>query len=197
MDSDRTGISVQTVDSSSLLKLTGCFPGPSDSPYAGGVFTVDIELPAEYPFKPPKMRFSTKVYHPNVSSATGAICLDILKDGWSPVLTLRTALLSLQSLLAAPEPSDPQDALVAAHLTSDPDGFAETARQWTSRYALSNASTYTTTSTTTYITPTPKDPPAVTRLTDMGFPRPRVLAALESTHGDEPRAIDILLTFVN
>ena len=54
------------------------------------------------------MRFISKVYHPNVSSANGAICLDILKDQWSPALTLKTALLSLQALLSSPEPDDPQ-----------------------------------------------------------------------------------------
>ena len=57
---------------------------------------------------PPKMRFRSKVWHPNVSSANGAICLDILKDQWSPALTLKTALLSLQALLSSPQPDDPQ-----------------------------------------------------------------------------------------
>lgn len=51
---------------------------------------------------------SHAVWHPNVSSQTGAICLDILKDQWSPALTIKTALLSVQSLLCSPEPSDPQ-----------------------------------------------------------------------------------------
>ena len=92
---------------------------------------VDIVITPDYPFSPPKMKFVTKgtgtpeylsdchilvlmyvVWHPNVSSVTGAICLDILKDQWSPALTLKTALLSLQALLCAPEPNDPQDAEV-------------------------------------------------------------------------------------
>ena len=51
--------------------------------------------------------------HPNISSQSGAICLDILKDQWSPALTLKTALVSIQALLSAPEPDDPQDAVVA------------------------------------------------------------------------------------
>ena len=59
------------------------------------------------------MRFRSKVWHPNVSSANGAICLDILKENWSPALTLKTALLSLQALLASPEPDDPQVAVTS------------------------------------------------------------------------------------
>ena len=81
------------------------------------------------------MKFRTQIWHPNVSSQTGAICLDILKDQWSPALTIRTALLSLSALLAAPEPKDPQDAEVAKQYMSDYKGFAETAKYWTTMYA--------------------------------------------------------------
>ena len=56
--------------------------------------------------------------HPNISSQSGAICLDILKDQWSPALTLKTALLSVQALLSAPQPDDPQDAVVAQQVCS-------------------------------------------------------------------------------
>uniref|UniRef100_A0A2P2LWA2 UBC core domain-containing protein n=1 Tax=Rhizophora mucronata TaxID=61149 RepID=A0A2P2LWA2_RHIMU len=61
--------------------------GPADSPYAGGVFLVSIHFPPDYPFKPPKVLFKTKVYHPNINS-NGSICLDILKEQWSPALTV-------------------------------------------------------------------------------------------------------------
>ncbi|KAJ7843346.1 ubiquitin-conjugating enzyme/RWD-like protein, partial [Mycena olivaceomarginata] len=81
------------------------------------------------------MKFITKVYHPNVSSASGAICLDILKDAWSPVLTLKSTLISLQSLLCSPEPNDPQDAEVAKHYTTSKRSFEETAVYWTKTYA--------------------------------------------------------------
>jgi ubiquitin-conjugating enzyme (huntingtin interacting protein 2) len=81
------------------------------------------------------MKFITKVYHPNISSASGAICLDILKDTWSPVLTLKSTLISLQSLLCSPEPNDPQDAEVARHYTTSKGSFNDTARYWTQIYA--------------------------------------------------------------
>jgi len=95
----------------------------------------DIVIPESYPFQPVKMKFITKVYHPNVSSASGAICLDILKDTWSPVLTLKSTLISLQSLLCSPEPNDPQDAEVAKHYMTSRTSFEETARYWTKIYA--------------------------------------------------------------
>lgn len=75
------------------------------------------------------------VWHPNVSSVTGAICLDILKDQWSPALTMKTAMLSLQALMCSPEPNDPQDAVVANMYKERYQEFLQTARNWTAQYA--------------------------------------------------------------
>ncbi|CAK0856844.1 unnamed protein product [Prorocentrum cordatum] len=61
--------------------------GPPDCPYQGGAFFLNIQFPTDYPFKPPKVQFTTKIYHCNVNS-NGAICLDIIKDQWSPALTI-------------------------------------------------------------------------------------------------------------
>lgn len=118
-----------------LTHLKGTFPGPPGTAYEGGTFAVDIKIPNEYPFRPPVMRFVTKVWHPNVSSQTGAICLDTLGSAWSPVLTIKSALLSLQSLLSTPEPKDPQDAEVAAMLLRNPEEFERVAREWAVTYA--------------------------------------------------------------
>lgn len=118
-----------------FTRFKGHFLGPPDTPYEGGKYVVDIRITGEYPFKPPEMRFVTKIWHPNVSSQTGAICLDTLGTAWSPVLTLKSALISLQSLLSSPEPKDPQDAEVASMLLTRPEEFAHVAREWAVRYA--------------------------------------------------------------
>ncbi|CAM9380240.1 unnamed protein product [Scytosiphon promiscuus] len=92
----------------SLASLEGTILGPEGTPFEGGTFSINIDIPSGYPFEPPRMKFVTKIWHPNISSQTGAICLDILKDQWSPALTIKTALLSLQALMCSPEPDDPQ-----------------------------------------------------------------------------------------
>src|SRR6266498_3003253 len=80
--------------------------GPTDSPYSGGVFFLDIHFPTDYPHKPPKINFITRIYHPNINS-NGSISLDILRDQWSPALTISKVLLSICSILSDPNPDDP------------------------------------------------------------------------------------------
>ena len=152
--------------------------GPSDSPYTGGVFFVMIHFPPDYPFKPPKVQFQTKViffsflclsfffdvlfifdlscsppafsprtkrknshsqhrqvYHPNINSQ-GSICLDILKEQWSPALTLSKVLLSICSLLCDPNPDDPLVPEIAHIYKTDRARYEETAREWTRKYAM-------------------------------------------------------------
>eukprot|EP00275_Glaucocystis_incrassata_P001554 EC123321.1.p1 GENE.EC123321.1~~EC123321.1.p1 ORF type:complete len:152 (+),score=8.09 EC123321.1:84-539(+) len=110
--------------------------GPAQSPYEGGVYKLELFLPEEYPMAPPKVRFLTKIYHPNIDKL-GRICLDILKDKWSPALQIRTVLLSIRALLSAPNPDDPLANEVAEHWKTDEKGAIETARSWTRMYASS------------------------------------------------------------
>ncbi|KAL3152357.1 Ubiquitin-conjugating enzyme E2 2 [Trebouxia sp. C0010 RCD-2024] len=86
-----------------FLKLSGFVA--KGSPYQAGVFFLDIHFPADYPFKPPKVTFRTRIYHCNINSS-GQICLDILKDQWSPALTVSKVLLSVCSLLTDPNPGE-------------------------------------------------------------------------------------------
>jgi len=130
-----SGMHATPLDVADMTHLQGRFAGPPGTPYEGGEFVVDIKLPDNYPFMPPRMKFITKIWHPNVSSQTGAICLDTLSQKWSPVLTIKTALLSLQSLLDAPEPTDPQDAEVAQQMIKNPAAFRIKAQEWAHRFA--------------------------------------------------------------
>ncbi|RDA85260.1 hypothetical protein CP532_2348 [Ophiocordyceps camponoti-leonardi (nom. inval.)] len=134
-DRDNSGVYAVPADGVNLSHLKGTIPAPPETPYAGGTFDIDIQIPDSYPFKSPLMRFDTKIWHPNISSQTGAICLDTLGNNWSPVQTIKTALLSLRMLLESPNPKDPQDAQVAAMLVERPEQFAIVAQDWAVRYA--------------------------------------------------------------
>eukprot|EP00418_Pyrodinium_bahamense_P067455 CAMPEP_0179085806 /NCGR_PEP_ID=MMETSP0796-20121207/38882_1 /TAXON_ID=73915 /ORGANISM="Pyrodinium bahamense, Strain pbaha01" /LENGTH=176 /DNA_ID=CAMNT_0020783253 /DNA_START=73 /DNA_END=602 /DNA_ORIENTATION=+ len=101
--------------------------GPVGTPYEGGNYKLELFLPEGYPMEPPKVRFLTKIYHPNIDKL-GRICLDVLKDKWSPALQIRTVLLSIQALLSAPEPSDPLDTNVADHFIQNPEEAAESSK---------------------------------------------------------------------
>ena len=115
--------------------LKGEISGPLGTPYEGATFELDIQIPESYPFKPPRVKFVTKVWHPNISSVTGFICLDILSNEWAAVLTLRTVMLSLQALLSAAEPDDPLDAVVAKQYKETPELYKQTARHWANVFA--------------------------------------------------------------
>lgn len=109
--------------------------GPSDSPYQSGVFFLTIHFPTDYPFKPPKVAFTTKIYHPNINS-NGSICLDILRSQWSPALTVSKVLLSICSLLCDPNPDDPLVPEIAHTYKADREKYNKLARDWTQKYAM-------------------------------------------------------------
>ncbi|KAL7632803.1 UNVERIFIED_CONTAM: hypothetical protein RMT77_016869 [Armadillidium vulgare] len=157
--------------------LRGKIAGPADTPYEGGTFHLEIKIPKSYPFKPPKVKFLTRIWHPNISSATGAICLDILQDEWAASMTLRTVLLSLQALLAAAEPDDPQDEMVARQYRNNYPLFFKTAQYWTYFHAGGETSNSEFTE-------------KVESLKDMGVSDTRALIALSSCNWEMLQAVE-------
>jgi len=127
------GCSAGPVDDD-LSTWQGIIIGPEGTPYVGGVFKLEIIFPSDYPYKAPKVTFATPIYHCNINRA-GNICLDILKDKWSPVLTIGKVLLSICSLLSDPNPDDPLAPEIAEVFKNDRAKHDETAAAYTARYA--------------------------------------------------------------
>ncbi|CAL5337015.1 unnamed protein product [Camellia sinensis] len=94
-------------DDSNIFKWTALIKGPSETPFEGGVFQLAFSVPEQYPLQPPQVRFLTKIFHPNVHFKTGEICLDILKNAWSPAWTLQSVCRAIIALMAHPEPDSP------------------------------------------------------------------------------------------
>ena len=117
-----------------LFSWSATIYGPVGSPYEGGVFELDINFPNDYPFKPPKIIFLTKIFHCNINSK-GFICLDILKDKWSPALTISKVLLSICSLLDDQNPNDPLEPDIAKLYESNKNEFLRQAQIYTNLYA--------------------------------------------------------------
>lgn len=122
------------VNTNDIYLWQGTIIGPKDSPYEGGLFKLEIRFPIDYPFKPPNVKFITKVYHPNINS-NGGICIDILKDQWSPSLTIDKVLLCISSLLTDPNPKDPLVPEIARIYETNIQEYNRLAKQYTQMYA--------------------------------------------------------------
>ena len=117
-----------------LYEWEAAIEGPSDSPYEGGTFLLDMIFSEDYPFKPPKVTFRTKVYHCNINSE-GWISLDTLYENWTPVFTVDKLLLSIQALLTECNPEDPLVPEIAAQYVNDREEYDRICREWTKKYA--------------------------------------------------------------
>lgn len=117
-----------------LYEWVSTIYGPPGSVYEGGVFFLDIHFTPDYPFKPPKVIFRTRIYHCNINSQ-GVICLDILKDNWSPALTISKVLLSICSLLSDCNPADPLVASIATQFVNNKEEHDRISRLWTKKFA--------------------------------------------------------------
>ncbi|VVC96857.1 unnamed protein product [Leptidea sinapis] len=100
--------------------------GPKNSPYESGIFKLIINVPDKYPFEPPQVKFVTPVYHPNIDSGS-----------WLPTITIETLLISIQTLLANPNPDDPLVLEIALEFKCNKDEFLEKAKRYTKEHATS------------------------------------------------------------
>jgi ubiquitin-conjugating enzyme E2 D/E len=117
-----------------LFKWQANIKGPIGSPYESGIFFLEIRFPQDYPFKPPKIKFTTKIYHCNVD-AQGGICMNALTDNWTPTLSVAKLLASITHLMMNPNPSHPLTAEIANLYQSNRSEHDRTAAEWTRKYA--------------------------------------------------------------
>lgn len=127
-------------DGSSLDVLDAEICGAADTPYEGGVFRLEVNIPSEYPLKPPRVRFITPIYHPNIDSQ-GRICLDTLtmppKGAWKPSLNISTLLTTIQALMSSPNPDDGLMVEITEEFRRNPALFQKKAREYTKKHATS------------------------------------------------------------
>ncbi|KAF5471335.1 hypothetical protein F2P56_011777 [Juglans regia] len=120
------------VDMTILIKFF--LPTFLGTPYEGGIYFLDITFPSDYPFKPPKVVFKTRIFHCNVDTA-GVLSLDILKDSWSPALTITKVLLAIRAIFTNPDPYNPIIPGIARLYLADRAKHDELAAEWTRRFA--------------------------------------------------------------
>ncbi|KAL8232348.1 hypothetical protein R6Q59_035991 [Mikania micrantha] len=109
--------------------------GPQGTPYEGGIYFLDITFPPNYPYKPPKVVFKTRIYHCNVDS-NGIVGIDILEENsWSPALTISKVLLALRSIFTKPNPNKPKVPGIAHLFLVDRVKYDAIAAEWTQRFA--------------------------------------------------------------
>ena len=106
--------------------------GPDESAWEGGIYGLRIQFSDQYPSKPPRVRFTCEMFHPNVY-ADGTLCLDIIQDQWSPVYTTSTILTSIQSLLTDPNPSSPANPEAAKLYSQNAKEYRRRVRKVASR----------------------------------------------------------------
>jgi len=125
---------IERVDESNILNWVVLIL-PQMDPYKKGAFRIDITYPPEYPFKPPKITFKTKIYHPNVDEK-GNICLPIISpENWKPATKTDQVLQALVTLIHEPEPEHPLRGDLAEEYSKDRKKFNKSAEEYTKKHA--------------------------------------------------------------
>ncbi|CAM9484216.1 unnamed protein product [Chrysoparadoxa australica] len=124
-----------------LTHLQAQLQGPDDTPYEGGIFLLDLVVPERYPFEPPKVRFLTPIYHPNIDTG-GRICLDTLKmqpaGSWTPSINIPTLLTTIRVLVAQPNGDDGLMPDITSLFLSNREHFDIAARKHTAKHATAD-----------------------------------------------------------
>ena len=135
-------IRLSPINPKNLFLWQGNIEGPTDTPYHGGVFQVELRVPQDYPMKPPKCYMKTRIFHPNIHFETGEICLDIIKTEWSPVWTLESVCRAVLALLSSPDHSSPLNCDAGNILRAkDEKAYHYMARMYTLEYAMNTKPT--------------------------------------------------------
>lgn len=122
------------VDESNLLSWQGLIV-PENAPYSKGAFRIEITFPAEYPFKPPKILFRTKIYHPNIDEK-GQVCLPIVSvENWKPATKTDQVIQALVALVNEPEPEHPLRTDLAEEYSRDRKKFFKNAEDFTKKFS--------------------------------------------------------------
>jgi len=135
------GICVWVVEENTS-QLQAEIQGPPDTPYEKGIFLLDLQIPSRYPFEPPKVRFVTPIYHPNIDSG-GRICLDTLKmqpnGSWTPSINLSTLLTTIRVLMGQPNPDDGLMPDITDLYRKDQRNFELLAKEHTQKHATAKS----------------------------------------------------------
>jgi len=124
----------------SLQEFIVVFKGPVETPFAGGLWTIHVELPDQYPFKSPSIGFMNKIFHPNIDELSGSVCLDVINQTWSPMFDMLNIFdVFLPQLLRYPNPNDPLNGEAAALLMRHPTEYEAKVREYVQRFASQEA----------------------------------------------------------
>ena len=127
------GVTVEIADDLFMWKLL--IDGPEGTPFVGGKFIVNVDFSDNYPFKPPKIKFVTKIYHPNVKTDTGEICMQAIESKWVPTLNATFIVQAILTLLRTPTAENALEVDIATKDQNTYNQWQAQAVEWTAQYA--------------------------------------------------------------